>query len=310
MAGLFGLLWAAIVGGSAVGTKIEDLQCMKDVYTLPNGVQYYYDRKGKSRLMDGTLILAFGDGDYKTIDGRILYSKKAENDKRAVEMVRHNKFLYATQDSPRCVGYATVELSTGKIIAKVEERKKKDRSYEYRKWYFKELHPTVDDKMIKVYNRPTSAFYDSTSSGIEISAEEFNAINTCSKLPQQSTPAHSFCSADGETYLSHAYSKPWHSCESKVEERKELAKEFVDSGKSDGWYGSPVGTVYVEKGYVIRRKYQGQDEYPYTRRPGDRWYNVRLPYLEFEKTSANAFVWFPIKPSGNEYEYLDAYRSE
>lgn len=317
MAGLFALLWGAIVGGAAIGEKIEDSKCKQNVYTLPNGIRYYFDRKGKQRLMDGTLILAFGDGDYKTIDGRILYSRNAEENRIAVSKVTHNKYRYATQrNHPRCEGFATVELSTGKIVAKVAEHKKRDGSYEYRKWYFKDLYPDKSDKEIQVYSRPTSTFFDIRDEGIVISAEEFNAINSCATLPgYENTRAHDLFISDDPKMGEYAvYSEPWHRALFVVREEDELANEFVKSGKEDGWYSFTQQTeLYVKKGYVIKRRRKDingnfVEEYPYTRKPGDRWYSVKMSYTSHCKRHINSFEWFEYEPTNKEYESLDQYK--
>lgn len=319
MAGLFALLWGAIVGGAAVGEKIEDAKCKQNVYNLPNGICYYFDRKGQQRLMDGTLILAFGDGDYKTIDGRLLYSRKAEENRIAVSKVANNKYRYATQQNhPRCRGFATVELSTGKIIAKVAEYKKRDGSYEYRKWYFKDLYPGKSDKELEVYTKPESTNYDMDDEGIVISAEEFNAINTCATLPgYENTRVHYlYISDDPKSGEYSAYSEPWHRAAHVVREEVELANEFVKSGKEDGWYSTKRQTEwYVKNGYVIKRRRKDKndnlvEEYPYTRKPGDRWYSVKMSYTSHCKYLPTAFEWFEFEPTNKEYENLDKYKND
>jgi hypothetical protein len=43
------LYWGAL-GVSAAKAGIENSKCKQDVRTLPNGVRYYYDRRGITRL--------------------------------------------------------------------------------------------------------------------------------------------------------------------------------------------------------------------------------------------------------------------
>lgn len=326
MAGLFAFLYGTLIAGAKIADGIDNIQAKQKVYTLPNGIKYYYDNKGTQRLMDGTIIIADCAGEFKTIDGRLLYSKKDEEDKKAVAATLGKKYRIATQRHPRCEGPATVELSTGKIISKVEEIKKNDGTYEYRKWYFYDIYKDKSNEQIRFYSKSRANKWDYDDPGIIISADEFNAINTCPKLGNEDGRYYHDLYVDGKhDSIFYAYSKPWY-CK---EEELELAKKFVDEGGRDGWYREKIvpdlskaawvspgytkywknSEMYVEKGYVIKRRRKLNDtvveEYPYSREAGDRWFNVKMSYITFSKYNEEAWVWIPVEPNNKEYYNFD-----
>lgn len=327
MAGLFALLFGTLVGGAKIAEGIDNLHAKQNVYTLPNGIKYYYDNKGTQRLMDGTIVVADCAGTFKTIDGRLLYSKKNDEDEKAATATLGNKYRVATQHHPRCEGPATVELSTGKIIARVEEKKKKDGTFEYRKWYFKDIFIGKSNEEIKFYSKPRANNWDFNDPGILISAEEFNAINTCPKLGNSGHQYYHDLYVGGKKDVTfYAYSEPWYR---KIDSQLELAKKFVMDGGRDGWYKekieqdlsnavyiSPdyskywkVGEIYVEKGYAIKRRRRVNDEiieeYPYCRETGDRWFSVKMSYITFSKYKEDAWTWIAIEPCSNGCVHLD-----
>lgn len=305
MSGLFALLYGALLGGAKIADGIDNLQAKQEVYTLPNGIRYYFDNKGTQRLMDGTIIIADCAGTFKTIDGRLLYSKNDEENKKAASTVTQNKYKYATQHNSRIRGFATVELTTGKAITRVEEIKKKDGTYEYRKWYFE----------------------DANNEGVPISAEEFNAINTCPIIDSILKNHHHDLYVNGKKdVIFYAYSKPWYKEKSG---EVELAQKFVKDGGQDGWYkekvepdwnhvvcASPnytkywkIGDIYVKNGYAIKRRRQvhGEyiEEYPYCREAGDRWFSVKLSYISFSQYKEDTWTWIEKEPTNIECYHFD-----
>jgi hypothetical protein len=82
------LYWGAL-GVSAVKAGIENENCKQNVQTLPNGVRYYYDRKGITRLCSNDKpIYTNGNGLWTDTDYHVIYDGR--DDRRE----KINKKLY------------------------------------------------------------------------------------------------------------------------------------------------------------------------------------------------------------------------
>lgn len=177
MAGLGLFLYGALRTICGIGQAVENNQAKQTTYTLPNGKRYYYDRTGKSRLMDGTIIVYQGD---KWIDTN--YNVVCDNDeikqkKEAEDNKKDGKLTYYAY-SKLCEQRAVFEVSTGRIVAKIQ----RDYDGTCRKWYFydntPDLYPNVDPKMRKFYGsgHPYPYTIRKDDKGIIISTEEFEQL--------------------------------------------------------------------------------------------------------------------------------------
>jgi hypothetical protein len=82
------LYWGAL-GVSAAKAGIENSKCKQDVRTLPNGVRYYYDRRGITRLCSNDKpIYTNGNGLWTDTDYKVVYDGRDDRRKK------HNKQYY------------------------------------------------------------------------------------------------------------------------------------------------------------------------------------------------------------------------
>lgn len=177
MAGLFTLIFGAVLGGSAIKCGIENEHLKQHTYTLPNGIKYYYDRTGTTRLMDGTIICYQGD---KWVDTKynVICDNYAEREKKERTENKKSGNLTYFGFSKLCKQSAVFEVSTGKIIAKIQ------RSYDgtCRKWYFHdnhaEMYSYVKPEMRRFYGtgHPDPTDIKEGDEGIIISTEEFEQL--------------------------------------------------------------------------------------------------------------------------------------
>jgi hypothetical protein len=80
--GLALLFWGAY-GVSAAKAGIENAKCKQDVRTLPNGVRYYYDRRGITRLCSNdNPIYTNGNGLWTDTDYKVVYDGRDDRRKK------------------------------------------------------------------------------------------------------------------------------------------------------------------------------------------------------------------------------------
>lgn len=199
MGWLGNLLFGAAVGTSGVKAAMETAQNKRSPMKLPNGVPYYYDHSGRTYLMDGTQIFCSAN-DAVTMSGRVVWSRKESmNDYAKAHVSKTGKYRYAVQVHPRADNPLTVDLNTGKGIARVEANTLKDGRVEYRKWYFydlyaEEVYPGEDlTWVMKV--APNSI--KRGDPGIVITKEEFDAINNCPGINRCNSRYHD-CFINGD----------------------------------------------------------------------------------------------------------------
>lgn len=176
MAGLGLFFYGALRAVCGVGKAVENHQAKQTTYTLPNGKKYYYDRVGKTRLMDGTIIVYQGD---KWIDTNynVICDNYAIRQAHDAEKGKKSDSLVYEGFSKLCEQNAVFESSTGKIIAKIERK-----NGECRKWYFYDLtqdwYPNVKPEMRKFYGKghPDPSYTNPNDKGVVISTEEFEKL--------------------------------------------------------------------------------------------------------------------------------------
>ena len=202
MAGIFAALWGLMYAGSSIGAALDNAECKQRKTTFDNAVTYYRDRKGTARLMDGTPILLAADGTVTNCKtGEVIYSKKEHANSLAREKTVKNKFRYAVQNHPRCWEPATVELDTGKVIAKIAALPVDNERIEYRKWYlydvYREHYGPYDDLTYVLKVHPNDVKADDP--GVVITKEEFDAIRNCPTLNSYNFRYHD-CYVENESY--------------------------------------------------------------------------------------------------------------
>ena len=181
---LGGLIFGAIFGGSAIKCAAENAnRRVENVYYLPDGTPYWYDRKGCTRLMDGTIIYVSYDK-VTDIHNNVLYDRLGEENNAIRKKVMSSdcKYKYAAQHNIRTNGDVTTDLIAHKVVARIQEKTKKDGSVEYRKWYLydevREKFGKMADYAIKI--QPT--IIKDGDPGIVISKEEYDAIENCATI--------------------------------------------------------------------------------------------------------------------------------
>ena len=184
--GLLGALTLLFGVGSGVKCAAEDSYWKKQVDTLPNGVRYYIDRLGKWRLIGSDeIITPFANGNVETLTGRIVYSRTQELNNAAAQAVysKPTRYRYAVQRNKRTKNPLTVDLNTGKAVAKVRQTIKKDGTVEYRKWYFYDLYTDIYPGQDLTYVIKVNP-YDTRRNdpGVVITKEEYEAIQNCPGL--------------------------------------------------------------------------------------------------------------------------------
>lgn len=178
---LGGLIFGAIFGGSAIKCAAENAECKKKIHYLPNGLGYWYDRKGSARLEDGTLIFISGNGEVENIHGEKIYSKTDEANKITRNKAMNNsfKYKYGLQYNIRTNQPVTTDLVSNKVIARVKKTIKTNGNIEYRKWYLYDECYEQFGKNAKYAIKVNPTTIKENDNGIVISEEEYNAICNC-----------------------------------------------------------------------------------------------------------------------------------
>ena len=120
------LLTGLFFAGSGVRAGLENEKLKSELYTLPNGMQYYYDRQGIMHLLNGTPITLRDERD-RTVrvihltTGKTLYDGRLRIQKylwRKNEEIRKkyegNRYIY--QYFPMGVEKAVLDIEENKIV--------------------------------------------------------------------------------------------------------------------------------------------------------------------------------------------------
>lgn len=198
---LMNLLLGTATVISAAKCGEENRQCKKDVQHLPDGTPYYYDRKGRRYLMNGTPICG-GGGDVLTDPkGNVIWSRTQQWNKEAANKVPAGQYRYCAQFCDRSINPVTTNLDTGERIAQIE-RKIKNGKTECRKWRWYDIYRDIYPGRDLTYTckvLPNSV--KEGDPGIVISEEEFEAIKKCPGA-RGSITYHS-CWDDEDYYRTH-----------------------------------------------------------------------------------------------------------
>lgn len=296
--------WKTLFGGllflgSSIKAGLENEELKLNPEVLPNGIAYYIDRVGTFRLVSNNDPISIdASGVVKHIKSReILYDPKEEENKKIASQVKEKKYRYASQNHIRFDIPVTVDLNTGKIVAKVQERmNNKTGSVEYRKWYAYDIYEEKYGKgnanyCCKVI--PYSIKFGDP--GIVITEEEFNAINTCPRCSL--LPGHKIYADDNdESFMT--YGEKDIILKEHKEAEIEKGRNWKNKGNKDGWYGD----IQVKDGMVVgkRMKNENGETYiglPYYRRTGGYFIPFIISYEgylwgEKYKDSLRDKVWF------------------
>lgn len=198
---LMNLLFGTATVISAAKCGAENVQCKKDVQHLPDGTPYYYDRKGRRYLMNGTPICG-GGGDVLTDPkGNVIWSRTDQWNTEAANKIPAGQYRYCAQYCDRSINPVTTNLDTGERIAQIE-RKIKNGKTECRKWRWYDIYRDIYPGRDLTYTckvLPNSV--KDGDPGIVISEEEFEAIKNCPGV-RSSITYHS-CWDDEDYYRTH-----------------------------------------------------------------------------------------------------------
>lgn len=175
MLGLGTLLLGTALIGSAIKCEIENKKAMSNPsYYLKNGTPVFHNRKGQEYINGEKVHMEcriddYGHSHYLTVGnqtGKIYedswnnyLDKLNEEMNKEIENQKKNGNLAYVKYYPDENKRMTTEISTGKIIAKLESR-----AGVCRKWY-------------RSKNAITTISIEEGDLGIEISQEEFDALN-------------------------------------------------------------------------------------------------------------------------------------
>ena len=191
---MLGLLGALIFGGAAaisgIKNAIEDDKCRSRVETLPNGVKYYFDRKGKCRLMNGTLLQRdWGAGCIRwvacpngAIGQYIVYDEMQHTNPSAKAEAKKNNCLCYAERSERFGqknNVGMIEFKTNRPIAKIEAKYNYHTDQnEYRKWYWYDsvYEKYKYDPLLSIRTIGNASSTKLGDPGIEITKEEFDEL--------------------------------------------------------------------------------------------------------------------------------------
>lgn len=187
-------IFLAALGISGIKEQLKREDSKKRTLYLKNGTPYYM-HNGKTYLYDGTQIIVYSSGDVTDIHGKIIYNRsaellreveknKAKQDDRDKQEAIERGWLYYYKRVPTCGIPVHVEISTGKVIAKIWRKQMPDGTYECRKWYwYDKLSEEVPYDMLydkfgnKNFIPPNEAYrIRKGDPGIIISEEEFEKM--------------------------------------------------------------------------------------------------------------------------------------
>lgn len=178
---LHSLLFGGMLAGSAVRAADHNRDAKKNSFTMPNGIEYYYDRRGVMKLMNGTRIERRNGAFYNSITGELLYSAEKERvDKDNRETIsalsdgRGKGYKYIMVKDPRFTFPMCLEVATNKYISQIQKNTYRGENglfISHYKLYW-------DDKMR--HTAPGCKLYDGTFYDVKtitkITEEEFEEI--------------------------------------------------------------------------------------------------------------------------------------
>ena len=185
MSGFLSLIFATILGGSALSAAADNAAVRNIRYQLPDGREYYFDRLGKTYLCGSAIqIMQFGDlwidKNYNVIcdSGREKFKKDCE----AAIAENPNRTIFVAY-SRECKCRALFERKTKKQLAKIVRNK----DHECRKFYFYDYRNDIDavrkesklamrENTKEVFGKPDPNNIRKDDEGIEITEAEFEAI--------------------------------------------------------------------------------------------------------------------------------------
>lgn len=125
---LHSLLFGGMLAGSAVRAADHNRDAKKNSFTMPNGIEYYYDRRGVMKLMNGTRIERRNGGFYNSITGELLYSaekERVDKDNRETISALHSGkaegYKYIMVRDPLFTCPMCLEVATNKYISRLEK---------------------------------------------------------------------------------------------------------------------------------------------------------------------------------------------
>lgn len=183
------LIFGAALGGSAIKCAAENAKNRTNAKELPNGMLYWIDRLGKTRLMDGTIIhIDYFNGKIMQVedlihhkiiyDGWAIKRKNIINQNVALEkevekqvIVLNNKYPYRVAYHSGANMWGVKNLKTGEFIIRLDKYYNQGVPTKYKKWNYKSGFPIGRSFNPNLsYN---SLKYDGET---EISKEEFQTI--------------------------------------------------------------------------------------------------------------------------------------
>lgn len=191
---LHSLLFGGMLAGSAVRAADHNRDAKKNSFTMPNGIEYYYDRRGVMKLMNGTRIERRNGGFYNSITGELLYSAEKErvdkDNRETISALRSGKaegYKYIMVKDPMFSCPMCLEVATNKYISRIEKgtfRGENGLFNAYWKYYW-----DYENK----YTAPGGKLYDgrhfSANLTARITEEEFEEIKNAYK-PDESFRCH------------------------------------------------------------------------------------------------------------------------
>lgn len=188
--GLGLLLFGLMAGGSAVKCGVENAKMMSKPYRyMDDGTPVYLDRLCNEHINGEKVISKYNYQkgcmqDVGVRSGRVYYDEQEVQRKRFDDMNERSRQFAIKQGHKAYMKYIpeikkeiTCELSTGKLIAKLEREKVGDKKYVYRK-YYTDLS-IIRSKMWDGNYLPVDAYQEPKDGdkGIEITKDEFIGLN-------------------------------------------------------------------------------------------------------------------------------------
>lgn len=125
---LHSLLFGGMLAGSAVRAADHNRDAKQNSFKMPNGIEYYYDRRGIMKLMNGTRIERRNGAFYNSITGELLYSAEKErvdkDNRETSSALRSGKaegYKYIMVKDPRFTFPMCLEVATNKYISQIQE---------------------------------------------------------------------------------------------------------------------------------------------------------------------------------------------
>lgn len=124
--GLITLITGLFAVGSGVGAAMDNEKCKRVTETLPNGMEFYWDRKGRKCLLDGTPIATRGYGKKMLIkklsNGAVIWDGRQQlinkiNEKNLEIRDKYKGNRYVWQYLMMCTDYVILDLGLDKVVS-------------------------------------------------------------------------------------------------------------------------------------------------------------------------------------------------